>query len=228
MLHRRCSATFKTTYESQGQSFLSSKPQPVVLRVFSCDQDINKAIKADLERLLQKELEERSVNVDELSKLSDMEMDAVMAKIKVAGISVEHKKHQSSARANPGFGRRDRSGSGKEMYLLKGLKEDVLSVIELINKAVQKALEEELRDKEEATLALTIQWAIKDDSGEWQELTLCDNYMLENAHLTNQVYVDMKTPDARAVRVNMKTFDATDWVTGKTYKLKRNESITGK
>lgn len=228
MLHRRCAVIFSTTSESQGQSFLSSKPQPVVLRVISCGQAINKTIKTELEGLLQKELLERSVNVHELSNLSDMEMEAVMAKIKLSGISLDHKKHQSSGTTNTGFGRKDRPGSRKEVYMLKGLKEDVLSVIELINKAVQKSLEEDLRNKEEATLALTIQWAIKDDSGEWQELTLHDNYMLENAYLTNQVSVDVKTPDAREVAVNLKTCEATDWLTGKTYKLKRNESKTGR
>ncbi|XP_013855871.1 poly [ADP-ribose] polymerase 14 [Austrofundulus limnaeus] len=155
-----------------------------------------------------------------------METDAVMAKIKVFGISLEHQKHQSSGTANAGFGRRDRPGSRKEVYLLKGLKEDVLSVIELINKAVQKALEEDLRAKEEAMVALTIQWAIKDANGEWQELTLHDNYMLENARSTNQVSVDMETPDARTVTVNLIKFEATDLLTGKTYKLKRNESNT--
>ncbi|XP_013883779.1 poly [ADP-ribose] polymerase 14 [Austrofundulus limnaeus] len=226
MLHRRCAVTFSTTSESQDQSFLSSKPQPVVLHVIGCGQDINKTIKTDLEELLQKQLLERSVNVHELSKLSNMETDAVMAEIKVFGVSLEHQKHQSSGTANAGFGRRDRPGSRKEVYLLKGLKEDVLSVIELINKAVQKALEEDLRAKEVAMVALTIQWAIKDANGEWQELTLHDNYMLENARSTNQVSVDMETPDARTVTVNLIKFEATDLLTGKTYKLKRNESNT--
>ncbi|XP_017296327.1 protein mono-ADP-ribosyltransferase PARP14 [Kryptolebias marmoratus] len=226
MLQEKCSVTFSTSSASQSQSFISSKPQPAVLRVISCGQDINKSIKTDLEEFLQKALLERTVDVHEFSKLNAMEMDAVLARISLAGISLDHKKHQSSQRVNVGLGERDQSGSGKDVYVLKGLAEDVLSVTELINKAVHKALEDDLKDKEEAMMALTVQWGIKDDSGEWQELNLRDNYMLENAHLTKQVSVEMETPDTRMVRVNLKTLEATDWVTGKTYKLKRTESQT--
>lgn len=228
MLRDKCSSTFSTSLAPQGQPFISSKPQPAVLRVISCGQDINKSIKTDLEGLLQKELLERSVNLDEFSKLNYMEMRAVLAKVKLAGISLEHKKHQSSEAVNTRSRRRDRSGSGKDVYVLKGLKEDVLSVIELINEAVHKALEEDLREREEAMMALTVEWAIKDDSGEWQEVSLHDNYMLENAYQTKQVSVDLETPGATVMKVNMRTLEATEWSTGKTYKLKRNESKKGR
>lgn len=228
MLRDKCSSMFSTPLASQGQSFITSKPQPVGLRVISCGQDINKFIQTDLEGLVKKELLERAVNEDEFSKLNDMEMSAVLAKIKHAGISLEHKKHQSSEAVNTRSGRRDRSRSGKDVYVLKGLTEDVLGVIELINKAVHKALEEDLRDKEEAMVALTVEWSIKDASGEWQELSLHHNYMLENAYLTKQVSVDMETPGATVMQVNLRTLEATEWSTGKTYKLKRNESKKGR
>lgn len=165
---------------------------------------------------MQKELIERTVPVHRVSKLDAMELEAVQAKVKLTGISVEHKAVDTGRPMG-------RTGSSKKEYVLKGLKEDVLSVTELITKAVQKVLEEELKDKEEAMLALNIQWAMKDDSGEWQELSLSMNYMLEEAHLQKKVCVDLETPEGKTLNVNMKSQDATDWTTGTTYKLKRTE-----
>ncbi|XP_047241013.1 protein mono-ADP-ribosyltransferase PARP14-like isoform X1 [Girardinichthys multiradiatus] len=208
-----------TSLFKQDQTFISPKPELTVLRVISCGPDVTKSVKKDLELIVQQELLERTVDVDSFYKLDKMELDAVRAKIKVTGISLEHKP------VNAGRSRgRDQSGSGQEVYVLKGLKEDVFSVLELINKAVQKALKEDIKDKEEAMLALTIQWAMKDDKGQWQELSLCDNYMLEEAHLQKKVSVEMETPDGVTLKVNLNSLEATDWKTGKTYKLKRTES----
>ncbi|XP_012712444.2 protein mono-ADP-ribosyltransferase PARP14 [Fundulus heteroclitus] len=201
------------------QSFMSLKPQPTVLRVISCGPDVTKAVKRDLELIVQQELFERTVDVHSFHKLDAMELDAVQAKIKVTGISLEHKTIASGTSRG-----RDRSGSGQDVYVLKGLKEDVLSVTELINQSVQRALEEDLTEKEEALCALTIQWAMKDDNGEWQELSLRENYMLEDAHLQEKVFLEMETPDGRTLNINLKSQDATDWITGKTYKLKRTQS----
>uniref|UniRef100_A0A3Q2U7S6 Poly [ADP-ribose] polymerase n=1 Tax=Fundulus heteroclitus TaxID=8078 RepID=A0A3Q2U7S6_FUNHE len=171
------------------QSFMSLKPQPTVLRVISCGPDVTKAVKRDLELIVQQELFERTVDVHSFHKLDAMELDAVQAKIKVTGISLEHKTIASGTSRG-----RDRSGSGQDVYVLKGLKEDVLSVTELINQSVQRALEEDLTEKEEALCALTIQWAMKDDNGEWQELSLRENYMLEDANSQEKVHTMFTLP----------------------------------
>ncbi|XP_032438279.1 protein mono-ADP-ribosyltransferase PARP14-like [Xiphophorus hellerii] len=213
-IQEKCSRL--TTFSSKQDETISSKPESTVLRVISCGPDVANNVKKELELIVQKELIERIVSVHRVSELDAMELEAVQAKVKLTGISVEQKAVDTG-------GPMGRTGSSKKEYVLKGLKEDVLSVTELITKAVQKVLEEELKDKEEAMLALNIQWAMKDDSGEWQELSLSMNYMLEEAHLQKKVCVDLETPEGKTLKVNMKSQDATDWTTGTTYKLKRTE-----
>ncbi|PWA30420.1 hypothetical protein CCH79_00020672 [Gambusia affinis] len=205
-----------TTFSSKQDETISSKPESIVLRVISCGPDVAKNVKKELESIVQKELIERTVSMDSVSKLDAMEVEAVQAKVNLTGISVEPRTVDTGRS-------RGRIGLSKKEYVLKGLKEDVLSVTELISKAVQKVLEEVFKDKEEAMLALTIQWAMKDDNGEWQELSLSDNYMLEEAHIQKKVCVDLETPEGKTLKVNLKSQDATDWTTGTTYKLKRTE-----
>lgn len=182
---------------------------------------------------MQKQLVEREVAVHHFSRLDAMELEAVQAKVKVLEISLKYRRCQNSEgvncnrAGNPARAEaRDRSGSGGEVYVLNGLKEDVLSVIELVNRAIQKALWEDLQDKEEAMMAFNVQWSAQDVNGAWKELSLHDNYLLEEAHLEKQVFVDMTAPNGMNVKVNMKTREATNCITGVTYKLKRSESET--
>ncbi|KAM4714714.1 protein mono-ADP-ribosyltransferase PARP14-like [Anableps anableps] len=174
-IQEKCSK-LSTFFSKQDQTFISSKPEPTVLRVIICGPDVIKTVKKELESNVQKELIERTVDVHSISKLDAMELHAVQAKIKVTGISIEHE----TVDADRSRGR-DRAGSGKE-------------------------------------------WAIKDDNGEWQEMSLSENYMLEESHSQKKVSVEMETTDSRTLKVNLKSLDATDWKTGKTYKLKRTES----
>ncbi|XP_061566313.1 protein mono-ADP-ribosyltransferase PARP14-like isoform X2 [Cololabis saira] len=225
----KCSRPFGSS-SPQSQSFTPPKPQPVVLRVISCAPDVIRTVKRDLEGILQKELLERLVDVDHFLKLDAMESDAVLGKVSVSGISLELKRclpetADGSRAGDAGRSEaRNRSEAGDEFYVLKGLKEDVLSVIELINKAVQKALCEDLRDKEEATMALHIQWSMKEGNTDWQEVSLHENYVLEQAHLQRQVSVDISASDGKRLKVNLTTKEATDWQNGNVYKLKRSES----
>ncbi|XP_078131653.1 protein mono-ADP-ribosyltransferase PARP14-like isoform X3 [Sander vitreus] len=223
----RCSRASSTS-APQVETFTSSKPPPAVISVIGCGADTIRIIKRDLEGILQKQLVEREVDVHEFSRLDAMELEAVQAKVKVYGISLEHKRRQSAEDVNgnrAGNIARDRSGSGREVYVLKGLKEDVLSVIELVNQVIQKALCEVLQGKEEAMLALNVQWSIQDINKAWHELSLHDNYVLEEAHMKKQVSVDMMAPDGK-VTVNLMAQEATNWLTGITYKVKRSESET--
>uniref|UniRef100_UPI0009B45F82 poly [ADP-ribose] polymerase 14-like n=1 Tax=Monopterus albus TaxID=43700 RepID=UPI0009B45F82 len=210
----------------------SSKPQPAIMSVI-CRRSDTMTIKRDLESILQNQLEEREVDVCDLSRLNDMELEAVKANIRVLGISVERRRHLPSesvssnrARSTAGAEAKAHSGSGKDVYVLKGLKEDVLSIIELVNRAVNKALCEDLQDKNEAMLALGIQWSIQDIKGVWNELSLHDNYILEDTYINKLVFVDLKAPDGMNVKVNLKEQQATDLITGITYKVKRIETGT--
>ncbi|XP_041635840.1 protein mono-ADP-ribosyltransferase PARP14-like isoform X2 [Cheilinus undulatus] len=221
-----------TASASEDKTFHSFKPPPAVISVISCGgPDTIRTIKRDLEGVLQKQLVERDVDVHDFSRLEPMELEAVQSKVRALGLSLEYRRRQGSegldgnragnaARAET----RDRSGSGREVYVLRGLKEDVLTVIELINRAIQKALSEDLQDKEEAMLALDVQWSIQDKNETWKELSLHDNYVLEQAHLNQQVSEEVTGPEGMKVRVNLMTRDATDWITGTTYKVKRSKT----
>lgn len=216
-----------TSSAPEGKTFIPSKPQPADLRVIGCGSDIIRTIKIDLNRILQEQLIEREVDVHDFSKLDAMELAAVQAKIKHLGISLEHRRCQSYDSGNGSRARaegRDWSASGEDYYVLKGLKEDVLSVTDLLNRAIQKALCKDLQDKDEAMLALTLQWSMRDPHGVWQELSLHDNCVLEKAHTQKQVSVDVKAPGGMMVKVNLRAQEATDWLTGSTYKLKRSET----
>ncbi|XP_069564028.1 protein mono-ADP-ribosyltransferase PARP14-like [Brachyistius frenatus] len=204
----RCSRT-STSSAPQGQSFVSPKPQPAVMRVITCCPDIVKIVKKDLEGILQQQLIKRELNKQDLLLLDAMELDAVQAKLKVSGISLE-----------PG------SNPRQNIYVLRGLSEDVLSVIELINRAIQKALFKDLQDKEEALLGLNIQWSIQDAKGVWQELSLHYNYVLEEAFTKKEAFVEVVTLNGRMLNVNLTTGHATDSQISLTYKVKRTQSET--
>lgn len=203
-------------------------PLPAVISVIGCSPD-TRTIARDLEGILQRQLVEREVDADSFSRLDTMELEAVQAKVKLLEISLGHISRQSPAGvtgSRAGNAARDQSGSGTDFYLLKGLKEDVLSVIELVNRAIQKALCQDLQDKNEAMLALDVQWSIQDMNGAWNEWTLHDNYLLEEAHMKKQVSVDMTAPNGMMVTVNLVAQKATNWQTGITYQVKRNEMKT--
>uniref|UniRef100_A0A3Q1BEU4 Poly [ADP-ribose] polymerase n=1 Tax=Amphiprion ocellaris TaxID=80972 RepID=A0A3Q1BEU4_AMPOC len=44
-------------------------------------------------------------------------------------------------------------------------------------------------------------WSMKDVKGDWQELNLHENYVLEDAHFNQQVFVEIATPDGITYKV---------------------------
>ncbi|XP_030018799.1 protein mono-ADP-ribosyltransferase PARP14-like [Sphaeramia orbicularis] len=198
-------------------NILSSKPQPVIISVICCSSDIIRTIKTALEANLQQLLVKREVDMRDFSRLDAMELAAVLTNIRILGISLQERERQSANGNMAASGARARSGSTEVVYVLKGLKEDVLSITELVNKALQKALQEQ----EEENLSLTVQWFIQGQQEKWKEFSLHENYLLEDAYAIQQVSVDVKEPDGMEVTVNLRTMEATNWVTGITYKVKR-------
>ncbi|XP_076580590.1 protein mono-ADP-ribosyltransferase PARP14-like [Chaetodon auriga] len=215
-----------TTSAPEGKTFIFAKPLPAVISVIGCRPDSSRTVKRDLEEILQKQLVEREVDEHSFSRLDVMELEAVQAKVKVLEISVEYRRRQSSEGVNvnrAGNTAGDQSASARDVYVLKGLKEDVLSVTELVNRAIQKSLCRDLQHKEEAMLAFSVEWLIQDVNGDWHEVSLHDNYLLEEAHMRKQVSAEITAPDGTAVKVNLKANEATNWQTGTKYKVKRNE-----
>lgn len=192
---------------------ISSEPQPVILSVICCSSDIIRTIRTALEANLQQLLVERQVDVRDFSRLDAMELDAVLTNIRIFGISLQRREPQSMAAS----GARRRSGSTEGVYVLRGLKEDVLSVTELVNRALQKAFQEQ----QEENLSLTVQWFIQDQQETWKELSLHENYLLEEAYAGQQVSAEVKEPGGMKVTVNLKKQEATNWLTGCTYKVRR-------
>ncbi|RVE60262.1 hypothetical protein OJAV_G00179280 [Oryzias javanicus] len=212
----------KRLHMKHTKSFSSSEPRflvspelhPVVFGVISLGSDVIKNIKTDLEAALQKNLCEKKVVVQHFSWLGDMELDEVRAKMSMYGISVELQKNQPAG---------DRSQkSDEQVYVLKGLMEDVLCVTDLINKAVQQALLQKLQENEEYEVFLTVKWSIKNLEGVWEELSVSNNYKLEKAHRSGEVSVKISVLD-RELKVNMTKQEATDWKTGITFEFKRVE-----
>ncbi|KAF6717731.1 Poly [ADP-ribose] polymerase 14 [Oryzias melastigma] len=207
----------KSLSASEPKFLVSPELHPVVFTVISLGSDVIKNIKTDLESTLQKNLFESKVVVQNFSWLGDMELDAVRAKMAIYGISVELQKNQRLETTG------DRSQkSDEQVYVLKGLKEDVLCVTDLINSSVQQALHQELQEKEEYEVFLIVQWSIKNLQDVWEELSPSNNYKLEKAHQSGEVSVEISALD-RELKVNMTKQEATDWKTGITFELKRVE-----
>lgn len=229
-LLKRLARTPKTS-TPQCQTFMSSKPPPAVMSVISCGRETISTVQKNLEGILQKQLVVREVDVDHVSRLDGMELEAVQAKVKVSGISLECRRRLIPPGENSNRGGNaarggavDPSGSGEEVYVLTGLPEEVSAVVELVNRAAQKALYRELQHKEEAMYALVVQWSIREKNGTWRELSLHDNYLLEDAHLTQKVSVDVTSQDGGVLKVNLSAREATNWQTGAVYEVKRMES----
>nr|XP_046237201.1 protein mono-ADP-ribosyltransferase PARP14-like isoform X2 [Scatophagus argus] len=227
-LRDKCSGT-STTSARQGETSISLKPKPAVVSVIGCSPDTNWTIKRDLEGILQKHLIERELDVHNFTMLGPMELEALQAKAIMLDMSLEYRRCQRSEGVDGNRARntdRDRSRPRGDVYVLKGFKEDVLSTMEFLNRAIQKALCDDLEDKEEAMMALNVQWSIQDVDLTWWEMSLHDNYLLEKAYMRKEVSVDVMEPNGMTVRVNLRTKEATNWQTGATYKVKRNDTHT--
>ncbi|XP_034020346.1 protein mono-ADP-ribosyltransferase PARP14-like isoform X2 [Thalassophryne amazonica] len=224
-----------TSSTSQDVKFTSWTSLPAVIRVITLSPDAVRYIKSDLEKSLQVCLVEREVDVKDFSRLGSMELEEVQTKIRILGIQLKRGQRinsasnlastDSSSTGNPARAEaRDRSGSRGEIYILKGLREDVLSVVELIHKALQEALHQDIQDQQEVLLALTVQWSVQDRDGVWQDLSQHDNCILEDAYSMKKVFTDVAAPgDGAQLMVNLTTKEATDRQTGQTYRVKRTE-----
>ncbi|KAM4565197.1 protein mono-ADP-ribosyltransferase PARP14-like [Fundulus diaphanus] len=98
---------------------------------------------------------------------------------------------------------------------------NVTKTMEDLNRIVLQELSEE-KDKEKVMLTVSTEWAIIDDNGELRDLCLLN----KEAPLDKED-VDMLTQDSRMFKVNLKAGEATECLTGKTYKLKNMATETG-
>ncbi|XP_052353414.1 protein mono-ADP-ribosyltransferase PARP14-like isoform X2 [Oncorhynchus keta] len=198
------------------------RPPPVVLSVVGRGADAIRGARRELEAILQNQLTQRDVKGEDLCMLGEVELQAVQKNAKVLGVSLELGRVQKAGGVEAGAGGGAATGEG--FYVLRGLKEDVLSVREVLDSALSGALRRELQDRNEALMALSVQWSMCRHGDVWEELGMHDNYHLEQAQLRGDVSAELDVPDGSKVRVNLKNNMATDWKTGCTYKMKREES----
>ncbi|XP_042184126.1 protein mono-ADP-ribosyltransferase PARP14 isoform X2 [Oncorhynchus tshawytscha] len=200
------------------------RPPPVVLSVVGRGEDTIRVARRELEAILQNQLTQRDVKGEDLCMLGEVELQAVQKNAKVLGVSLELGRVQRAGGVEAGAGARGGAAAGEGFYILRGLKEDVLSVREVLDSALSGALRRELQERNEALMALSVQWSMCRHGDVWEELGMHDNYHLEQAHLRGDVSAELDVPDGSKVRVNLKNNMATDWKTGCTYKMKREES----
>ncbi|XP_029610115.1 protein mono-ADP-ribosyltransferase PARP14-like [Salmo trutta] len=192
------------------------RPPPVVLSVVGRGADAIRGARRELEAILQNQLTQRDVKGEDLCMLGEVELQAVQKNAKVLGVSLEQGRVQRAGGVE--------AGAGEGFYVLQGLKEDVLSVREVLDNALNGALRRELQERNEALMALSVQWSMCRHGDVWEELGMHDNYHLEQAHRRGDVSAELDVPDLSKVRVNLKNNMATDWRTGCTYNMKREES----
>ncbi|KAK7910394.1 hypothetical protein WMY93_015078 [Mugilogobius chulae] len=201
-----------------------TKPQPAVFSVISCSSTSIPALTQALESLVQQQLVEREFELRELCRLTEMEVAAIQAKARSFGVSLDHSIRQSTSVGKSDA--KNRADSGEKVVVLKGLKEDVLVVADLVNRAIKNALSEDLQEKEEERLAQTVEWMYLGEGEDWESFDLKQNYILENAKEKQEVFVREMEIKGNKVEVNLVSLEATDRKTGKKYKIKRCETDT--
>lgn len=172
---------------------------------------------------MQLQIEEREFELQDLCRLDEMEVAAVQANARSFGVSLDHSIRTNTSAAQSES--KNQASSGEKIVILKGLKDDVLMVAELVNKAIKKALSEDLQEKKEEMLAQSVQWMYLQEGEDWEPFTLRQNYLLEKAREQKEVFLKMEIKGNK-VRVNMAESNATDCKTGKTFSVKRCETDT--
>lgn len=214
-----------------GLPLIPWSPPPAVLCVIGSGSDtIAASVKRDLEAILQQQLTEKEVDGKDFYRLDTTELETVQVQVRSLGVSLETVRAQSEESveetgAGAGVGGRGQSGlEGEVSYVLRGLKEDVLSVNELVDKVLKRRHHRDLQGEEETMLTQTVQWLMQDQSGAWRELGLYANYLLEQAHLDKTMSVEIKGLHGKKMKVNLEKQEATDWQTAFIYKVKREET----
>ncbi|XP_036406642.1 LOW QUALITY PROTEIN: protein mono-ADP-ribosyltransferase PARP14-like [Megalops cyprinoides] len=112
--------------------------------------------------------------------------------------------------------------------VLRGLKEEVLEVCDGVQRALSGALRRQLQEREQALVALSVQWALSTPAGGWAEVDRPTNCLLEQAFQRGVACVDIRHgPDGAVFQVQPQVRRATNQNTGYTCDVKRVELLTG-
>ncbi|XP_055358541.1 protein mono-ADP-ribosyltransferase PARP14-like isoform X2 [Betta splendens] len=113
---------------------------------------------------------------------------------------------------------RDQSGQG--ILTVRGLKDGVSLVMQMVNGFQQGSLIREMRVRDEDELYLRVAWCILGCNGNWERLPKTANYDLEN----NDASGEMVDARGNSWSVNLQAMEATRRQTGQKTKLKRLEN----
>lgn len=198
----------------------SSQFEPAVMVVIGCDVKILTVVETKLEDVLRNHLIEREVKVCDFDRLTHQEQETVLSEVRASGMSMEF-------RSAPGKAKGKNAEGAVDHYLLRGLKEDVLSVFALISDAVRNYLFEDNQNNQENLMAMIARWYIQDKKKEvWQLLDQKENCELETAHRDKKTSAKITAPDGTVAQVNLKTYTATSQQ-GTKYKVKKSEISEG-
>uniref|UniRef100_A0A8C6T9V8 Poly [ADP-ribose] polymerase n=1 Tax=Neogobius melanostomus TaxID=47308 RepID=A0A8C6T9V8_9GOBI len=208
----------KSKSSRSGVTIPPTKPQPAVFSAIGPSSAAIASLKTALEGLVQQQLVDRDFELGDLCRLDEMEVAAVQAKARSLGVSFDHSVRRNTNAAQSGT--KNQANSGDKIVILRGLKEDVLMVAELVNKAIKKALSDDLLEKEKEEVAQSVQWMYQKGGEDWEHFDLDQNYFLETAFEKKEVFLKIEFKGNK-LKVNFKALDATDSKTGDKYRVKR-------
>ncbi|KAM6949181.1 protein mono-ADP-ribosyltransferase PARP14-like [Aplochiton taeniatus] len=191
-------------------TFSSSEMPSEFLILGLSDKDVARAA-ADLLRLYQANCSQHSFTPEELASLSQEEVDELGKLREDLGLCVE----QNQGHGGPGG--QDTQGG----WTVRGPKDSVNQVVQVIQRSIQGSLLRKVKDKEEDVVHAQVAWCILGTRGAWERFPKKANYTLEKRDTAAGV-VDSQ---GDLWNVDLSQMEATRHATRQVAKLKRLENL---
>ncbi|KAL4618292.1 poly ADP-ribose polymerase 14-like [Arapaima gigas] len=193
----------------------SLHPLPAVVCVTGPGQQALQGVHRDLEAVMQKQLYERELDAEELAQLSLEDLASLVEQAKERELSLQQEWRGEGTATSP------------RPYVVRGLKEEVLEFCEAFHQGMRRAACRKLQEREELLIFLSVNWMIISPSGEWKEMELKDNYILEQKYQEdNGSVVNIDCPKGEVLTVDLRKMEATYRNSGLTSQVKRMEQHT--
>lgn len=204
----------KSKQESHGLRLSSLHPPPAIFCVTGPGLEAIGKVQGDLKNVLQKQLCENELKSDELEQLTQAELDSVIDKAQGLELSIKE--------ARP-----EQAGDTRRSYVVRGLKEEVWQFLQEVRQMVSIAFRRMLQEREEELVAVSVKWSIGNPGGQWQDLEKEANYIIEKEYFNNGATCDIDGPGEAKLKVDIRKKQAIQYITGRTYQLKRIEVSAG-
>ncbi|MBN3299572.1 PAR14 polymerase, partial [Amia calva] len=177
---------------------------PAVLDVIGRKREDVRKAREELESIFEKLLCEREIVEEEVSMLADEDIDQIL-------------KRATSLKVTITPGRR------LGIHIIRGLKEEVLDVVELVKSSQNKSLLKQVEERQQALMAMSVRWSFENPSG-WHTFDLEANYLLEISYQKKDGPVNVSDGQGDMLRVDLDRKEATSWLTSQTYRVCRKEN----